>query len=228
MKKLFSVIAIAAIAGVAFVSCDKDKDVALEGISISQKSAELIAGDTLFLTASYLPGDASSKPEIVWTTSDSIKAKVVNGVVYAKGYGEFEITASAGGFSDKCTVKIGYAEPVVGESDYAITGTILGSNWGLISLKMIDCSEEDNGTTYYMYCVKNVTLTESDRFKIWKYDHSQEQYTWDFNRGGIFTGLDQWFEVTQDGQNIQPGLTGTYDIWFYLNQNLVGITEHGK
>ena len=215
MKKIFSVIAIAVIAGVAFVSCDKEeKDVALTGISLSQKSADLIAGEQLTLIVNYNPGNASSKPAVVWSSSDTTAAKVVDGVVYAKNYGEFVITATAGEFVDSCIVSIGYAEPDEGESDYAIIGTFHGSNWNK-SLKMYESDDDDES-----YVIKNITLTEKDKFKIWY------QNSWDINRGGVFVELGQGFDVIQYGPDIQPGLIGTYDIWYFKDLEQICIMQH--
>ncbi len=224
MKKFFSVIAIAAIAGVAFVSCDKDdEDAPLKGISISQKSADIIAGEKLTLTASYNPKNASPKPEIVWNSSDTTAAKVVNGVVYAKKYGKYAISATAGEFSDTCIVTIGYAEPDVNYSDIALVGIFHGrTDWGH-GLRMYEFSINNE---LYFY-IGNITLIETDKFKLCELD-SEGNTDWPtFNRGSsAFQELGKPFVVGMDGDNIRPGLTGTYDIWYYYEGEKMAIIEH--
>ena len=218
MRKLFSVFAIAAIAGFAFVSCNNDdKDTPLKGIKLSLNTADVIAGEELVLKAVYDPEDADSKPQIVWKSSDTVAAKVVNGTVYAKNYGKYVITATADQFSDSCVVSVKWADPEEGDSKYAIIGLFHGvSNWSVAkSLKMKVYEQDDR-----FYCIKNITLIESDKFKIW-YDNS-----WTFNRGGHFGELGKWFDVNQDGDNVTPGLTGTYDIYYYKDGNKMAITEH--
>jgi len=94
--------------------------------------------------------------------------------------------------------------PVEGTADWAIIGTLLGSNWDK------DYKSAQDGD---IYVVKNVKLEAATEFK-WR-DTTSEKNGWAVNRGGAFTALGEAFDVTQDGANIKPGLDGVYDI--YLN-----------
>lgn len=64
------------------------------GIMLSQTSGLLHAGDTMTLTATVSPADATD-PTVVWTSSDPHVATVKDGVVTAAGAGEAVITASS-------------------------------------------------------------------------------------------------------------------------------------
>lgn len=61
------------------------------GITLDQTSGTLTAGDTVTLTATVLPSDASNKA-VTWNTSDSSVATVANGVVTAIKSGTAIIT----------------------------------------------------------------------------------------------------------------------------------------
>lgn len=94
--------------------------------------------------------------------------------------------------------------PVEGTSDWAIIGTLLGSNWDK------DYKSAQDGD---IYVVKNVKLEAATEFK-WR-DTTSGNGGWDINRGGTFAALGEAFDVAQNGANIKPGLDGVYDI--YLN-----------
>ncbi len=78
----------------------------VESVTISQSEAELIVGDTLALTASVLPEDATDKT-IIWSTSDDKVATVSGGTVTAVSDGTAVITASsANEKTAECTVTV--------------------------------------------------------------------------------------------------------------------------
>ena len=64
------------------------------GVTLSQTSASIVEGDTLTLTATVSPADASDKT-ITWSTSDSSVATVSDGTITAIAPGTAAITATA-------------------------------------------------------------------------------------------------------------------------------------
>lgn len=89
---------------------------AVTGVTLSQTSASMIVGgETLTLTPTFTPSDASIKT-VTWTTSDASVATVANGTVTAKGAGTATITATATNGTDDtsddktatCTVTVSY------------------------------------------------------------------------------------------------------------------------
>ena len=105
MKKLFVVILCCVITVLA-ISCDKEKDVAVSSVSLSQPTAEMIIGETVQLNATVLPSDATDK-SVTWASSKQSVATVSgSGKVTAVAEGVSTITASAGGKSASCTVTV--------------------------------------------------------------------------------------------------------------------------
>ena len=87
-----------------------------ESITISQETATLKVGETVELTATVMPEDATDKT-VSWTSSDEAVATVdAEGKVTAVALGEAEITATAAdgsGISANCLVTV---NPVLAES----------------------------------------------------------------------------------------------------------------
>lgn len=80
-------------------------DVAVTSVSISGAPATMTVGGTATLSATVSPDNATDKT-VSWSTSDSSKATVANGVVTAKAAGTVTITATAGGKSDSVTITV--------------------------------------------------------------------------------------------------------------------------
>ena len=72
-------------------------------VTLDQTSASLQVGETVTLTATVKPDDATDKT-VTWTTSDASVATVSNGVVTAKKVGSATITAKAGDKTATCSV----------------------------------------------------------------------------------------------------------------------------
>lgn len=111
MKKFLSFIAIAAVAAVAFISCEEKPevpaDVALKGITVSPATYSLAVGETKALTVAYDPEDATIKPEVEWTSSNTGVATVDGrGTVTGVAAGTADIIAKAGEFTAKCVVTV--------------------------------------------------------------------------------------------------------------------------
>ena len=95
--------------GNASASCNVTVYQPVTSIRLSKSSAELAAGDTLELTATVNPKDATNK-EYRWSSSDSAVASVSeSGLVTALAKGEATITATAAdgsGVTASCTVNV--------------------------------------------------------------------------------------------------------------------------
>ena len=104
---------IALLAGVSLLfSCGKSnseptqpKDVAVTSVTLNQVSIELKVGESVQLTATIQPSNATSKT-ITWSSSNSAVASIANGLLTAIGEGSATITASAGGKSTTCKVTV--------------------------------------------------------------------------------------------------------------------------
>ena len=81
------------------------KEIAVSGITLSQTTASLIEGESVTLSATVAPADATDKT-VTWTTSDATVATVENGVVTAKSAGTATITAKAGEKTATCVVTV--------------------------------------------------------------------------------------------------------------------------
>lgn len=83
------------------------------GINLNKSTASLEVGQTVTITATVTPSNASDK-SVTWTTSDSTVGTVSNtGVVTARGVGETTITATCAGFSKTCVVTVNPTIPTV-------------------------------------------------------------------------------------------------------------------
>ena len=101
-------------------------DVNVSGVSLSQTEASMTVGETLTLTPTVLPANATDK-SVTWTTSDESVATVADGVVtaVAAGTATITVTTTDGAKTATCTVTI--AEPT-----YTVTvkeGTEDAANW---------------------------------------------------------------------------------------------------
>ena len=77
----------------------------INGITLDQTAATLTEGETLTLTATVSPDDATDKT-VTWSTSDASVATVADGVVTAVAAGTATITATAGDYSATCVVTV--------------------------------------------------------------------------------------------------------------------------
>ena len=81
------------------------------GLTLDKTSAGVIRGETVQLTATVTPSDATDK-EVAWSSSDDKVATVSQtGLVTAVGRGSAVITASAGGLQATCPVTVRGTKP---------------------------------------------------------------------------------------------------------------------
>lgn len=92
--------------GNKYASCVvKVTPIDIKSVTLNKTSATLKAGETVTLTATVKPDDATDKT-ITWITSDASVAIVDEGVVTAKKVGKAAITAKAGDKTAICTVTV--------------------------------------------------------------------------------------------------------------------------
>ena len=103
IKRIFSLLSL----GLLLLACDPPEvEVAVSSVSLSQATAEMLVGETIRLSATVLPADATDKA-VTWASSKTSVATVSNsGDVTAVSDGETTITASAGGKSATCKVTV--------------------------------------------------------------------------------------------------------------------------
>lgn len=77
----------------------------VSSVVLSNSTANVAVNDTLNLTATVNPSNASN-PAVTWTSSDATIASVNNGVVTAHKVGTVTITATADGKSATCAVTV--------------------------------------------------------------------------------------------------------------------------
>lgn len=83
----------------------EQRTIPVSGIYLNQSKATVTEGETLTLTATVTPADATDKA-IVWTTSDPSVATVADGVVTAIAPGTATITARAGSKEATCIITV--------------------------------------------------------------------------------------------------------------------------
>ncbi|MBR1564234.1 MAG: Ig domain-containing protein [Paludibacteraceae bacterium] len=89
--------------GVTMVFTIEPTTVDVTGVTLSQSEAAMtVGGETLTLTATVAPDDATDKT-VTWTSSDPTVATVANGVVTAVAAGTATITATATNGTDDTT-----------------------------------------------------------------------------------------------------------------------------
>ena len=116
------------------------------GLDLSHSTRTIYLGQTVTMTATVLPSDASDK-SVTWTSSNSdIVSVTQNGSVTANAMGEAEITATSndGGFSKTCKVTV--VEPLVPATSLTLTPKTMSLNIGesgSLELQILpnDCNE---------------------------------------------------------------------------------------
>ena len=103
---ILSQIKIAVILLLPLVGCTEKRDsVEVSSVSLNTATIEMVEGETFSLVATVLPKDAEYDG-VIWASSNASVARVNSGTVTAIKEGTATITASAGGKSSTCTVKV--------------------------------------------------------------------------------------------------------------------------
>ena len=96
----------AVIFAIFFAGCtEKETQVEVSSVSLNTATIEMVEGETFNLVATILPKDAEYD-KVIWASSNASVARVNSGTVAAVKEGTATITASAGGKSSTCTVKV--------------------------------------------------------------------------------------------------------------------------
>ena len=148
--------------------------VAVTGITLNQASATIGIGETLSLTYTITPENATDKT-VTWTSSDETVATVENGVIKAIKAGEATITAKAGDKTATCAVTVNAltldlstvtADTVIANNT-TVTGT-LGANVKIsiadgatVTLKDVTINGTDNDSYKWagLTCAGGATIT---------------------------------------------------------------------
>lgn len=85
-------------------------DVMVTSVTLDKTTVELKVGESVTLTATYAPANASEDTTFGWRSKRTSVATVENGVVTAKAVGTTEITVTCGAESAVCTVTVVKAE----------------------------------------------------------------------------------------------------------------------
>ena len=88
-----------------FGCTEKETQVEVSSVSLNTATIEMVEGETFSLVATVLPKDAEYDG-VTWASSNASVASVNSGTVTAIKEGTATITASAGGKSSTCTVKV--------------------------------------------------------------------------------------------------------------------------
>ena len=145
--------------GNKIATCEVSVDnavVDVESISLNKTSLALIVGNNFTLTATILPNNATNQ-NVVWTSSNTSVANVVNGVVTAVAAGTTTITATADGKTATCQVSVDNA--VIDVESISLNETslalIVGNNFTLTATILpLDATNQ------------NVVWTSSDNTKV--------------------------------------------------------------
>ena len=162
--------------------------VAVTGITLNQTSATIGIGETLTLTYTITPENATNKT-VTWTSSDETVATVENGVIKAIKAGEATITAKAGDKTSTCAVTVNAltldlstvtADTVIANNT-TVTGT-LGANVKIsiadgatVTLKDVTINGIHSGDSYKwagLTCAGDATITLEGTNTVkgfWKY-----------------------------------------------------------
>ncbi len=99
-----------------------------EGITLSEDSLSLLAGEETELSVTFTPANTTNK-KVIWTSSDESVATVTDGVITAVGQGTAIITATTKltGHTDTCTLTVTPAAASVGEKFFTTLDAALAA-----------------------------------------------------------------------------------------------------
>jgi uncharacterized protein (TIGR02145 family) len=135
----------AVILPLVFISCDnKDKNVDVTSVVLNQTFATLLIEDTLMLTATVLPSDATNK-NVSWSSDNTIVATVNNnGGVTAIFFGFATITVTTDNHKTAvCTIIVNSGDIFLGDASFVTDSTWTISN-GTITQTWSDAVQTAN------------------------------------------------------------------------------------
>ena len=91
---------------VLFACTQKEEEIPVSSVTISQPTAEMIVGETVKLSATISPSNATDK-DVIWASSKQSVATIDrSGLVTAIAEGTSNITATAGGKTGTCLITV--------------------------------------------------------------------------------------------------------------------------
>ena len=105
MKKYLMLVTLAFVSVLLLGCTEKETQVEVSSVSLNTATIEMVEGETFSLMATVLPKDAEYDG-VTWASSNASVASVNSGTVTAVKDGTATITASAGGKSATCNVKV--------------------------------------------------------------------------------------------------------------------------
>lgn len=111
-------------------SCNVQVTSALQSVSLDKADITLWSGESTVLNVGYFPQDTTDDRTAVWTSSNPAVASVNNGAVQAVSAGTCTITATVGGKSASCIVRVATYVHVaaISLSESQITLNIVGES----------------------------------------------------------------------------------------------------
>ncbi len=211
MKKLNLILAAFVLALIGFTSCDEkiDTTVHVEGIEITAPADEAITmkvGETQTLTVVVTPDNAENKTfSTVSSDASVVSVDEANLVIKAEKEGTATITVTTleekYTFTDVINVTVVKdAEPAT--YDWYLVGTF--NEWTVADAAYGMAKEGD------WYVLKNFVAEEGNETKF-------NAGTWDVNRGGDFTAVNEAIAVAHNGNNIKVP-AGTYDVYLCADE----------
>ncbi len=161
--------------------------VAVTGVTVTPETATLTVDETVALTATVEPAEATNKA-VTWTSNaDSIASVSAEGVVTAKAPGEATITATTadGSFTDTCVVTVKAAPVVFSFTVGGVAGPVAGT-----------VVENPAGVVWANCVMKNVDTavnTYVAKFSAEGYEDADRKTT--LNLNGVDTSGDVTFDA---------------------------------
>ena len=152
MKKYLMLVTLAFVSALLIGCTEKETQVEVSSVSLNTATIEMVEGETFSLVATVLPKDAEYDG-VIWASSNASVASVNSGTVTAIKEGTATITASAGGKSATCTVKV--SAKIIAVTSVSLDKTSLSMQVG--ETKTLTATVKPDDATD-----KNVTWSSSD------------------------------------------------------------------
>lgn len=196
--------------------------VAVTGVTLNQNTATIDMGDTLQLTATISPSNATTKT-VTWSSNNTNYATVSDGLVtgVAVGTATITVTTTDGNYTASCTVTVNpvvyvqykLATSLEGGKSYLIVNTNSGSGYAL--------SNEDGGSR----TLKGITITVSnDKLSIKQRDVSKVEFTYtletpgDNDTGFLMNNGLYLYTDSGSGLRMYNSTPASQKHWHYVNE----------